>query len=459
MLVSAQFFPGHGRRASAGPRLSTRRGQVPGRDAVVILGHDFWEQQFGADRSILGRTVRLNGIDFTVVGVTPAGFTGLDQFVRFDFYAPLMMWPRLTDRSQGPAVRGTRFPERSTIRGRLKPGVTIGAGADGAVGHCHGSGTRLPGHATGIGARRADRAAGQDCGSAPDRAALLAMLTMLAGAVLFVACANVAGLLTSRAPVRAREIALRLAIGAGRARVVRQLDHRERADRGRSAASLGLGSRLRRREAVQSDPDTDGSADCGCPSSWIGARCWSVSSWRWSARVLFGLAPAIQSTRADLTAVMKATDAAGFGGAGDGAARCWSADKWPSRSSCSWWPRSSIEDLQQQLTSGPGLPHGSSADDELRPEPLRYSDAQAQQFFEQAGRARAARARRQVGRADSYMPMDGSATRSRSFRKAFSSRSGTESATPGARSSTSITSTRWGLPILEGTRVPRDRFG
>jgi hypothetical protein len=56
--------------------------QVPGRDAVVVLGHDFWEKQLGADRSIIGRKVRLNGIEFTVIGVAPARFTGMDQYLR-----------------------------------------------------------------------------------------------------------------------------------------------------------------------------------------------------------------------------------------------------------------------------------------------------------------------------------------------------------------------------------------
>ena len=89
-------------------------------------------------------------------------------------------------------------------------------------------------------------------------------------------------------------------------------DHRERADRGDRRRPRSW-RRLRRRDAVPPVSDPDGSADCGGPSSWIGARCWSVLSWRCVSAVLFGLAPAIRSTRADLTAVMKATDAAGFG--------------------------------------------------------------------------------------------------------------------------------------------------
>ena len=77
MLVTGNFFPAMGVVPQLGRAFRPDEDQVPGRDAVVILGHDFWEQQFGADRSIVGRTVRLNGIAFTVVGVAPAGFAGL----------------------------------------------------------------------------------------------------------------------------------------------------------------------------------------------------------------------------------------------------------------------------------------------------------------------------------------------------------------------------------------------
>ena len=64
---------------------------MPGRDAVVVLGNDYWKDQFASDQSIVGRTLRLNGIDFTVIGVAPESFKGMDQYVRPAMFVPVMM--------------------------------------------------------------------------------------------------------------------------------------------------------------------------------------------------------------------------------------------------------------------------------------------------------------------------------------------------------------------------------
>ncbi len=124
MLVSGDFFRVAGVNPELGRAFRADEDQVPGRDAVVMLGHDFWQREFGADRSILGRTVRLNGIAFTVVGVTPPGFTGLDQYIRYDFYVPLMMWPRLMSDPKAQPLEARDLRSLS-VRGRLKPGVTM----------------------------------------------------------------------------------------------------------------------------------------------------------------------------------------------------------------------------------------------------------------------------------------------------------------------------------------------
>jgi len=95
MLVSSNLFAAMGVEPELGRSFRADEDQVPGRDAVVVLDHALWEQQFSADPSILGRKIRLNGIEFTVIGVTPDRFTGMSQLIRPAFYVPLMMYPRL----------------------------------------------------------------------------------------------------------------------------------------------------------------------------------------------------------------------------------------------------------------------------------------------------------------------------------------------------------------------------
>src|SRR5262249_23282609 len=156
------------------------------------------ERQFGADRSVLGRRVRLNGIEFTVIGVMPVTFKGMSQFVRSDFFIPFMMWPNLFNDPKIRPLEARHF-RNVNVKGRLKRGVSmtqaqtemsvIAQDLERAYPDTHKN--RGLAVRTELQARIA-----QD----PPDANLIVMLTTLAAAVLFVACANVAGLLTSRAP-------------------------------------------------------------------------------------------------------------------------------------------------------------------------------------------------------------------------------------------------------------------
>jgi len=82
-----------------------------------------WEQEFGADGGALGRTVRINGVPFTVIGVAPASFTGMNRFVRFDFFVPLMMSPRVIADAKAASL-DARDVRNLKLKGRLKPGVS-----------------------------------------------------------------------------------------------------------------------------------------------------------------------------------------------------------------------------------------------------------------------------------------------------------------------------------------------
>ena len=306
-LVSPDFFALAGVQPALGRVFTPEENQVPSRDAVIILGHDFWEQALAADPAVLGRRLRLNGIEFTVVGVMPASFTGMEQFVRNDFFAPIMMWPRLVDDGATHPLEDRSF-RGVTLKARLAPGVTMAraqaevaaAGAELARDYPETNKDRVWAVQTELRARIAQ--------SPPD-AMLIAMLTTLALAVLFVACANVAGLLTSRAPARSREIALRLAIGAGRTRLVRQLVTESLLIAiGGGVLGVAVGDiGIRVFQSIQLPSDLPVALGFQLDRR---ALVFSLLVAAASA-LLFGLVPAIQATRLDLTTAMKTGDVEG----------------------------------------------------------------------------------------------------------------------------------------------------
>ena len=219
-LVGDNFFRTAQVQPVLGRAFLPEEGKVPGRDTIAILSYDFWQSQFGSDPGIVGRRIRLNGIDFTVIGVTSNDFTGMNPVLRPALYAPLSMVQRLSGAAKDPLEDRT---DRSLeLKGRLKPGVSREQAQAEMTAISQNLEKTYPETNRNRKAivRTELRARVQQD---PYDAVLAVMLAALAGLVLLIACANVANLMLARSRSRSREIAIRLAIGAGRGRLVRQL--------------------------------------------------------------------------------------------------------------------------------------------------------------------------------------------------------------------------------------------
>jgi predicted permease len=299
-LVSGNFFRVMQTEPQLGRGFRPEEDQAPGRDAVMVLAHYFWETDFAADPSVVGRRVRLNGLDFTVIGVAPQSFTGMDLFSSPAFYVPAQMAPSmLTDRDL-LTNRGSRV---FSVKGRLKPGVSIQAGSAEASALAKFLEQSYPATNRAFGAAlRTELQARLD--NDPATPLMIATLFAIVMVALLIACANVANLILSRGRARAREIAVRLAIGASRGRLVRQL-MAESLVIAVVGGALGLLIAQLGIDVISTLPQAG-----DIPSQTVvelNTRVlWFTLLVSIATAILFGLIPALQSSKSDLVPALKA---------------------------------------------------------------------------------------------------------------------------------------------------------
>ncbi len=300
-LVSGNLFKALHVEPILGRGFKPEEDQAPGRNAVLVLSHEFWANEFGGDRSVVGRQVILNGINFTVIGVAPESFTGFDQFFRPAFYIPAMMAPALNPTNADLLTdRGRRD---FTIKGRLREGVSIAAARSEMMALAKSLEESFPATNRGVGATvrgEIQQRMESDVGDATASAFLFA----LGAVVLLIACANVANLMLNRGRARTRELAVRLAIGASRARIIRTL-LMESLLISLAASALGLllaqgGIEFVSSVKVPSDIPIEFNAQLD-----LRVVCFAIAAGVLSA-LIFGLIPAFRSTKTDLVPALKA---------------------------------------------------------------------------------------------------------------------------------------------------------
>ena len=303
LLVNGDFFSTLRVAPVLGRGFTAEDDRVAGRNPVVVISHGMWQRELGGLADVVGRQVRLNAIEFTIVGVAPEWFTGVHPFLQPALYVPRMMSREATGAATGALTDRTARPLE--VFARLKPGVSMEQArgemrrlaADMEREHPDANRGRQAMVFSQVGYRIAE---------APDNLTLSWLFFAVAALVLSIGCINVTNLLLSTAPARMRETAVRLAMGASRLRLLRQflIESAVLSILG-TIAGLGMAAwcaSFIRSIEIASDLPLKLDARLDLRVALFAFAVGLLSG------VLAGLVPAVRGTRADLNTVLKSTE-------------------------------------------------------------------------------------------------------------------------------------------------------
>ncbi len=220
-VVSANYFDVLQVKPILGRGFIPGEDKTPGANHVVVLSHSFWQRRMASDPNIVGKTVQLNDRAYEVIGVTPDYFVGTKFALALDFWTPISMAEELR---RDPGLLAERDSHWMNVIGRLKPGVSVeqaSAEFDTVAARLNQAYPNMRAATTKAQVLTETDGRWEDMGTVFKSASAIAMA--IVGLILLIACANVANLMLARAAGRRKEIGIRLALGANRARLVRQL--------------------------------------------------------------------------------------------------------------------------------------------------------------------------------------------------------------------------------------------
>lgn len=298
-LASGNYFQELGIQAILGRTFIPDDDRTPGGHPVAVISYASWKQRFGGDPAVVGKIVKLNGLDFTILGVTPAGFGGTELLFSPEVWAPMMMEPQI---EPGNPWLERRETQNCFVIGRLKDGVTQ-LQAEAAL---NSIARDLSQEHLGVTDGKHVKLSAPGLFGSSLRTPMLgfsAVLLALAGLVLLIACTNIGSLLLARGSDRRKEIAVRLSLGASRAQLLRQLLTESLVlsiAGGIAGCTLGfwiVNTFSKWRAPVDVPLNTQVSIDARV---LVFTAVLSVF-----ASILFGLVPALQATRTEFVSGMK----------------------------------------------------------------------------------------------------------------------------------------------------------